>query len=63
MSAPLDKEQISQSLKELAINDPDFVRNLILEVANSSKQNKRQRLEQIVNEDFAKYEAVFRALA
>jgi hypothetical protein len=63
MSAPLDKDQISQSLKELAVNDPDFVRNLILEVANSLKQNKRQRLEQIVNEDFAEYEAIFRALA
>ena len=63
MSALLDKEQISQSLKELAINEPEFVENLILEVANSLTQNKRQRLEQIVNEDFAEYEAVFRALA
>lgn len=63
MEATLDKEQISKSLKQLAVSEPDFVKGLLLEIANELKQMKRQRLEQIVNEDFAEYEAVFRALA
>ncbi len=63
MEATLDKEQISKSLKQLAICEPDFVKGLLLEIADELKQMKRQRLEQIVNEDFAEYEAVFRALA
>ena len=63
MEAILDKEQISKSLKQLAVSEPDFVKSLLLEIADELKQMKRQRLEQIVNEDFAEYEAVFRALA
>ncbi len=63
MAATLDKEQISKSLKELAVSEPDFVKGLLLEIADELKQIKRQRLEEIVNEDFAEYEAVFRALA
>lgn len=63
MEAILDKEQISKSLKELAVSEPDFVKHLLLEVANELKQTKRQRLEGIINEDFNEYEAVFRALA
>lgn len=63
MAATIDKEQISKSLKELAVSEPDFVKQLLLEVANELKQSKRQRLEDIVNEDFNECEAVFRALA
>ncbi len=63
MATILDKEQISKSLKELAVSEPDFVKHLLLEVANDLKQSKRHRLEEIINEDFSEYEAVFRALA
>jgi hypothetical protein len=63
MAAILDKEQISKSLKALAVSEPDFVKQLLLEIVNELKQSKRQRLEEIVNEDFSEYEAVFRALA
>ncbi|CAN5394713.1 hypothetical protein BH09BAC4_BH09BAC4_16160 [soil metagenome] len=63
MDKNIDKEQLSKSLKELVITEPDFVKALLLDIANDLKQIKRQRLEQIVNEDFAEYEAVFRALA
>ncbi|SFF09542.1 hypothetical protein [Spirosoma endophyticum] len=63
MDKNIDKEQLSKSLKELVITEPDFVKALLLDIANDLKRIKRQRLEQIVNEDFAEYEAVFRALA
>jgi len=63
MEAVIDKDQLRKSLKELAVHDPDFVRQLLLDMVDELKQLKRQRLEQIVNEDFAEYEAVFRALA
>ena len=63
MDVGIDKEQLRKSLKELAITEPDFVKALLLEIANDLKHTKHQRLESIVNEDFAEYEAVFRALA
>ena len=59
----INKEQLSKSLKELAVTEPDFVKALLLEIANDLKRMKRHRLEEIVNEDFAEYEAVFKALA
>lgn len=63
MATALDKEQIRKSLKELAISEPDFVKNLLLDIANELKRAKLQRLAEIINEDFDEYEAVFRALA
>ena len=63
MDVVIDKDQLSKSLKQLAVTEPDFVKALLLDVANDLKRMKQQRLEQIVNEDFAEYEAVFRALA
>ncbi|AQG80586.1 hypothetical protein [Spirosoma montaniterrae] len=63
MEATIDKEQLSRSLKQLAVNEPDFVKTLLREITEELKRAKRQRLEQIVNEDFAEYEDVFRALA
>jgi hypothetical protein len=63
MDATINKEQLTKSLKQLAIDEPDFVKTLLREITEELKHAKRQRLEQIVNEDFAEYEEVFRALA
>ena len=63
MDATIDKEQLTKSLKQLAISEPDFVKTLLREITEELKHAKRQRLEQIINEDFAEYEAVFKALA
>ena len=59
----VDKEQIRMSLREMAVSEPEFVNTLISEVADLMKEIKRQKLERIVREDFAEYEAVFRKLA
>ena len=59
----VDKEQIRMSLREMAVSEPEFVNTLISEVADLMKETKRQKLERIVREDFAEYEAVFRKLA
>ncbi|GAA4450147.1 hypothetical protein GCM10023189_10370 [Nibrella saemangeumensis] len=63
MSTGLDKELIRQSLKELANEDPAFVAALLAEVEEELKQHKKQRLEDIIREDFDEYGDVFRALA
>jgi len=63
MTAIIDKVLLRQSLKELMILEPEFVSELIQELEQDIKKTKRQRLEQIVNEDFKEYEDVFKALA
>ncbi|GAA4399566.1 hypothetical protein GCM10023187_11640 [Nibrella viscosa] len=63
MSTGLDKELIRQSLKELVNEDPAFVTALLEELEGELKQHKKQRLENIIREDFDEYGDVFRALA
>jgi hypothetical protein len=63
MTAIIDKQLLRKSLIDLAETEPDFVRELISEIDTDLKKSKRQRLEEIVNEDFKEYEDVFKALA
>jgi hypothetical protein len=63
MTATIDKVFIRQSLKELTIQEPTFVTELIQELGEDLKNNKKQFLEQIITEDFKEYGEVFKALA
>ncbi|WP_435354379.1 hypothetical protein [Emticicia sp. SJ17W-69] len=63
MTAVIDKEMIKKSLKDLVHTEPDFVSELLLEVSADLKIAKKQRLVEIVKEDFKEYDEVFKALA
>ena len=63
MTTVLDKMMIRKSLKELVINEPEYVSGLIQELGDDLKKSKKQRLEEIVREDFNEYGEVFKALA
>lgn len=63
MTAIVDKETLRHSLKEFAINEPDFVNSLIKEIEKDWKEAKTKKLEQIIKEDFEEYAEVFKALA
>lgn len=63
MTAIIDKELLRKSLIDLTATEPDFVRELIIEVDADLRKQKKHRLEEIVNEDFKEYDTVFRALA
>jgi hypothetical protein len=61
MTAIIDKETLRHSLKQFAINEPDFVKSLFEEIENDWKIDKR--FEEILKEDFEEYAEVFKALA
>jgi hypothetical protein len=63
MTATIDKAFIRESLKELIIQEPVFVTELIKELDEDLKNNKKQFLKQIITEDFKEYSEVFKALA
>lgn len=63
MTAILDKELIRKSLIDLAMIEPEFVSALISEVDANLKKSKKQRLIEIIKEDFEEYGEVFKALA
>ena len=63
MSTNIDKTLLKESLKELIILEPNFVSELIEELTNDLKMNKKKLLDQIITEDFIEYSEVFKALA
>ncbi len=63
MTTVLGKEVLKKSLIELAENEPDYVQALFLEVKEELNKARKQRLEEIVKEDFDEYGEVFKALA
>lgn len=62
MTAVLDKSMIEKALKELAIQEPEYVNDLIKQLGEELKIAKKKRLEEIVKEDFEEYGEVFKAL-
>lgn len=63
MTAVLDKSMIEKSLKALAIQEPEYVSDLIKQLEEELKIAKKKRLKEIVKEDFEEYGEVFKALA
>ena len=63
MTTVSDREKIRKSLKNLVIEEPNFMNELISELSEDLKKSKKNRLEQIMKEDFEEYDEVFKALA
>ena len=61
---------VKDALRDLLINEPELFANIIKEVmqdADAAREKQRyisdKEVDQIMEEDFRKYDAVFRALA
>jgi hypothetical protein len=63
MTTVADKERIRKSLKNLVLEEPNFINDLVSELSEDLKKSKQNRLERIINEDFEEYKEVFKALA
>lgn len=63
MTQVIDRESLLVALRELVREDPNTFKSLINEADENIEKQRKERLEQIVNEDFAEYDDVFRALA
>ena len=62
MTAIIDKKILKEALRELFIEEPNYMGKLLSEV-NAEQKSKKQRLLEIVKEDFEEYDSVFKALA
>lgn len=56
----IEKAALKEALKELIVEEPSFVEDLLEELATDLK---KRRLEEIINEDFREYDDVFKKLA
>ena len=66
----LDRKALKSVIKEILKEDvslfKEALRELLVEnqvIASSEQNNRRKRLEKMVNDDFDKYDDVFKALA
>ena len=63
MTVVLDKSMIERAFKELTIQEPEYVSDLIKQLGEDLKIARRKRLEEIIKDDFEEYGEVFKALA
>lgn len=64
MTTAAEREELKKRLIELVESEPDFVNTLILDVRNELKRRKKKMdFDQVLEENFKEYDAVFRALA
>ena len=64
MEATVTVAVVKEALRQLIREEPDMFKSMLREVFDTEPEpSKRQRLAQIVNEDFAECEGVFRKLA
>jgi hypothetical protein len=63
MTTVADKERIRMSLKNLVLEEPNFINDLVSELSEDLKKSKQNHLERIINEDFEEYKEVFKTLA
>ena len=70
MTATIDEKTFKKVLYELMIEQPDYFKNLLRQIINEKTQavsdektERQKRLEQIIENNFAEYDDVFKALA
>ncbi|MBC7571413.1 MAG: hypothetical protein H7319_17030 [Spirosoma sp.] len=61
MEATIDKEQIRKALKTLVVQEPDFVKQLLREISEELRPD--DEFEQLIQQNFRRFDATFRALA
>lgn len=70
MNATIDEKTFKKVLYELMVEQPDYFKNLFRQIINEKaesisdeKSDRHKELEKIIDEDFARFDDVFRALA
>ena len=63
MATIIDKEDLKEALKALAIEDPTYFSLLLNEIKTEIGDTIHPLLNEVITRNFKKYEQVFRALA
>jgi len=63
----IDKTALKKVIKEILLEDKDIIKDVIKEIINEkpleTEEERLKRMEELINKDFDKYDAVFKALA
>jgi hypothetical protein len=61
-STLIDKAKFKESLKDLLLEDPNLLKTILMEIRDESEERKK-KLDDIIDLHFKEYDEVFRALA
>lgn len=62
----IDRNQLKDILKEILEENPDYVKKVLTEIIEEKRtqvENRMSSIEKLIQEDFDKYDDVFKALA
>jgi BMFP domain-containing protein YqiC len=62
----IDRNQLKDILKEILDENPDYVKKVLTEIIEEKRtqvENRMSSIEKLIQEDFDKYDDVFKALA
>lgn len=63
MTAILDKDSIRKLLKNLVIEDPNYITELIIELKTDLRVAENQHIENTISNIFNRYKQTFKSLA
>ena len=63
MTAVLDKKVIKEALRELISEEPETFKNLLKEILNEQTSSLDSEFEHLIQKNFTRFEATFKALA
>jgi hypothetical protein len=63
MAITIEKEELEKRLIELSETEPQYISNLFRILKERFEVKQISEIDKLINEDFAEYESVFKALA
>jgi len=66
----IDRTKLKSVVAEILLENPEYIKEILVEILEENNmitsddvQKKKAKLEQLIKEDFDKYEVVFKSLA
>jgi guanylate kinase len=63
MAITIEKEELEKRLIELSETEPQYISNLFRILKERFEVKQISEIDKLINDDFAEYESVFKALA
>jgi nucleoside diphosphate kinase len=63
MTAVLDKEIVKKALRELINEEPQTFKAILKDILNEQSENSDEQFEKLIQRNFKRFDATFKALA
>ncbi len=63
MTAVIDKEMLKKALRELFVEEPNTIKMYLKEIINEQSLDSENEFERLIQKNFDRFDATFKALA